>query len=163
MDWAVVASVSAGLGVLVSAAALISSMFMHRSQRLLANKIHHQTQLLSQRQLLLPLWQHLEDIRDINPNDPVWPDVVRAVNKLELVALLCEGEMVDRKVVVRTMREQYIVLYEKIEKCEPADGVVHKSGRELLRENRAAMKLYKDFHNEFTEQDQVKKLSSHSS
>lgn len=121
---------------------------------------------LSQRQLLLPLWQYLSTLSQIDPGDPVWPDVLKAMNTLELVALCEESGAVDAQVIRRTFREQYIRLYESIaaiKEEKPKDGKLgHPSGQQLLRENRAARNFYDELDKEHMAQDKPSQLLAES-
>ncbi len=96
---------------------------------------------LSQRQLIIPLWDHMTKLNDIDPEEPKVEHVLNAVHTLELVALCCEGGMVDEQVIKRTFREPFMKLYEVIGSCKemPALG---RNGAALLRENPAAMTFY---------------------
>ena len=69
-----------------------------REQAALSLKIDENQMVLSQRQLLIPLWNHMSVLNHINPEKPVEPDVIGPVNTLELVAVSCEGGMVDTQV-----------------------------------------------------------------
>lgn len=106
---------------------------------------------LSQRQLLIPLWSHMSSINEISPRNPVGPDVIKAVNTLELVALCCEGGMIDKAVIKRTFQSVYLKLYQQVEACSDVPGC-QKSGREMLTENRAAMALYTELLNDHVKQ-----------
>jgi hypothetical protein len=109
-----------------------------------------QQRLFEQRAHLLPLWQYMSSLSDINSLKPITPDVVSAVNTLEFIAVCCEAEVVDRAVVMRTFREKYIYFYDKIAKCGNLPGYTNptKNGEELLKENKAAQKLYGELQHE---------------
>lgn len=153
-----VAALAAGVGLVVAALAIRASSReskeqnrtsreLHERQVALSEAIHHQQILLSQRQLLLPLWDHLESIKDIKPDDPVGPDMVRMANKLELVALCWEGELIDILLIKRTFHDKYIYFYERLSGCmSPPKG--YKTGPEYLQENPAANRLYTELKRE---------------
>ena len=124
------------LGAVGSAIATMLAVFVSWS-------VWKSQRLLSQRQLLLPLWSYMSSINEINPASPVTPDIIKAVNTLELVALCCEGGMVDEAVIKRTFQPLYIKIYHQIEACSSIPGC-QKTGRELLTENRSAAKLYRN-------------------
>ena len=113
--------------------------------------------LYSQRSALFDLWKYISELDQVDPKDPVTPDIMKAVNALELVALCCEGSIVDRDLVRRTFRQSYIDLYDQIEQVIEVPGL-DKSGKKLLGENPAAMKLYHDFKAEVMLQDQLKPI-----
>lgn len=120
----------------------------------LAYKVHKSQKLLAQRQLLLPLWDYMSTLRKIDARRPIAEDVIKAVNTLELVALCCEGGMIDDKVVKRTFREQFIEHYEDIEKCSTIPGA-GGDGRWLLRQNRSAEQFYRILDKERVSRDQM--------
>ncbi len=77
-------------------------------------------------------------LNEVDPQRVVTPDVIKVVNTLELVALCCEGEMVDDGVIKRTFRAGFMRHYQNVDLCGPLQGL-GKTGRALLNENRAAM------------------------
>ena len=82
---------------------------------------------------------------------------MKAVHALELVALCCEGSIVDPDLIRRTFRQTYVDLYEQIEQVTDIPGL-GKNGKGLLRENRAAMTLYQVFKNEIMRRDQLEPI-----
>jgi hypothetical protein len=145
----IIASTSAAAAVL-SSIAVISGIFV-------TFKVHQNQKLLSQRQLLLPLWDHMSNLNKINPNLPVTPDIIKAVNTLELVALCCEGGMIDEKVIKRTFRDQFMMHYEDIGKCTSLLPGTTYDGKDLLKQNRAATVFYTKLNEEMLSADSIKK------
>ena len=92
MDVNLITAVSAAAGAVLSGVATTIAIIV-------AYKVHQNQKLLSQRQLLLPLWDYMATLSKIDSNTPVTPDVIKVVNTLELVALCCEGGMIDEKVI----------------------------------------------------------------
>jgi hypothetical protein len=125
-----------------------------REQAALSLKIHENQKLLSQRQLLIPLWNHMSVLRHINPETPVETDVLRLVNTLELVAVSCEGGMVDTQVIKRIFRDLFMQFYEEILAIKMLPGR-KISGTALLNENMAAMKFYKELKEEHINRDSL--------
>lgn len=134
-------------GTLFSAVALLITVYV-------TYRIHNNQKLLSQRQLILPLWEYISNIKDINYEKPVTPDVIRTVNTLELIALLCEGGIIDEQIIRRTFKEQYIKHYDNIKKCGKLEGCV-LDGDGLLRQNKAAMNFYRKLSEEFMQSDRI--------
>ena len=135
------------VGSLASGVAAIVGIYV-------AYKVHANQKLLAQRQLLLPLWEHMSALRRVDPTAPIVPDIINTVNTLELVALCCEGGMVDEKVILRTFRDQFILHYEDVENC-PTMPSLGKDGRKLLYENRAAVSFYMKLHDARLSQDRI--------
>lgn len=115
--------------------------------------------LYCQRSALFDLWKYISNLDNINPKDPVTPDIMKAVNALELVALCCEGGIVDPDLVRRTFQNTYIVLYEQIEQVTDVPGL-NKSGKKLLGENHAATQLYEEFRREIMRHGQLKQIGT---
>ncbi|GGB51826.1 hypothetical protein GCM10011502_26220 [Oceanisphaera marina] len=137
------------IGALLSGTAASAGIFV-------AYKVHQNQKLLSQRQLLLPLWEHMATLSEVNPTAPITPDIIKVVNTLELVALCCEGGMIDEQVIRRTFKEQFMMHYESVERCVNIPGL-DVDGKKLLRDNRAAFQFYQNLENERLSSDKMRK------
>lgn len=104
-------------------------------------RVHSSQKKLSQRQLIIPLWEHLTNLKNIDSEEPIIPDVINTVNTLELVALCYEGGMVDKAVIKRTFAQEFIRHYDSIDGCKKMNGL-DKTGKMILQENVSAMNLY---------------------
>lgn len=142
-----------GLGATASLLSAVAAFLAIRASL----KVAEMQKTLSQRQLIIPLWDHMSRLNDINPADPSVHDVLAAVNTLELVAICCEGGMVDDQVIKRTFRDSFIHLYDAIHSC-PEIADLRKSGPLLLRENRAAMHFYETLKREHQERDKLSRV-----
>ena len=111
---------------------------------------------MSQRQLLLPLWSYITNLNDIDPTKPIEADVLKTVNTLELVALCCEGGMIDAAVIKRTFKDVYLRLYDQIQALPILPGL-KRSGPELLNQNPAAKAFYKELEEEHMRAGQLRK------
>ncbi len=136
-----------GIGTALSAIAIVISVVV-------TWKVHKSQKLLAQRQLLLPLWEYMSKLREINPADPIAPDVISLVNTLELVALCCEGGLIDEQIILRTFREPFIKHYTDIKNCNVIKGL-NKTGDQLLMENRAAQTFFNQLMQYHMSQDQI--------
>lgn len=119
-----------------------------------AYKVHQNQKLLSQRQLLLPLWEHMSTLHKIDTKNPITPDIIKVVNTLELVALCCEGGMIDESVIRRTFRDQFIMHYDEVKKCQTIPGL-SVDGESLLKQNKAATEFYHLLEKERLSQDRI--------
>ena len=152
--WNVLAAIAEAIGATAAIVALFVALKTQAQQQALTRLIHEQQILLQQRQALLPLWEHITDLSDIDPACPVWPDVRKACNTLELVAGCWEGHIVDKEVVRRIFDSMIIDLYEKIDQCQnPPTGEM--DGRTLLRHCRAAQLLYTELKQEEIKRNQL--------
>jgi hypothetical protein len=121
-----------------------SEQARHSNEIEFQGQMSQQQRLFQQRSHLIPMWQYISSLSEIDPNKKlVTPDIVAAVNTLEFIAICCEAEVVDKVVVMRTFREKYIDLYRRIERCGELPGFSPpKTGNDLLNDNRAAKGLY---------------------
>lgn len=143
----IVALVLSAIGVIVSAVAAITAASTARNQASLSRMIHQNQMTLSQRQLFLDIWPRLVSLAEIDPAKPVGPDVINAVNVLELVALCWEGGMVDADVIRRSFGEVYLRFHDNIMKV-PNLGIPNKSGSDMIRENPSIGRLFKQLQEE---------------
>lgn len=143
-------SLLADIGSMLSGVGTIFAIFV-------AYKVHSTQKQLTQRQLLLPLWEYMSNISEIKPNAPIALDIIKAVNTLELVALCCEGNMVDEDIIKRTFKDQFIKHFENIRDCQKIPSY-HLNGREILKENRAATAFYNKLEQDRIEHDRIKRL-----
>lgn len=139
--------ITASFGFLLTCIGFYISWRIHVNQKTLTEKISNSQELLAQRQLLVPLWGYISTLNEINSQSPIVPDVIKAVNTLELVALCCEGKMIDEKVIKRTFSNEFIKIYEQIEACQNLAGL-NKSGKTLLGEAKSASLFYKKLKDE---------------
>lgn len=110
-------------------------------------KVYGGQRLLSQRQLLIPLWKYMTAIRNLNTLKPATPQVLKAANTLELIALSVEGQMVDPAVIKRTFADVYLSIYRQIHEVQALPGMFNTkgspmSGAELLEDYPAASAFY---------------------
>jgi len=140
----------------ISAAGAVLSAVTTGLAVFVAYKVHQNQKLLAQRQLLLPLWEHMASLSKINPDEPVIPDVIKVVNTLELVALCCEGGMVDEQIIRRTFKDQFLMHFESVKKCPAMKGM--GDGESLLKQNRAAEQFYDALERERKSYDSVRSV-----
>ncbi|MEW6438767.1 MAG: DUF4760 domain-containing protein [Pseudomonadota bacterium] len=167
-DW--IEAVATAISAVLALIAVIISIVALRRQERLETKLAKQREdfdkglaqterLYSQRAALFDLWKYISELSEVSPRSPITPDILKAVNALELVALCCEGGIVDPDLVRRTFRNTYIHLYDQIDLVIQVPGL-NKSGRKLLEENPAALKLYKEFKEEIMLQGQLKPIGA---
>lgn len=124
-------AISTILSVIVAGLAIIISYIVFTGQK-----------RLSQRQLIVPLWEYISSLSEIDPKRPITPDIIKTVNTLELISLTCEGGMVDKVVIKRTFSQQFIKLFDSINACKIIPGFGSKTGNDLLNENPATLAFY---------------------
>ena len=144
------------LEVLTAVAGLLSGLAATMGI-FVAYKVHLNQKLLAQRQLLLPLWEHMSNLSNIDAQNPITPDIIKVTNTLELVALCCEGGMIDEQIIKRTFKDEFVRHYESIEKCTKIPGLNY-DGKAILRQNRAASEFYRSLEKEFLSSDRMSKI-----
>lgn len=122
-------------GSLLAGVAAVAGLYV-------AYTVHQNQKLLSKRQLILPLWDHMATLSEIDPTSPNPVDVIKVVNTLELVAICCEGGMVDEQTIMRTFSAQFVKHYENIEKCPAMPDLGGKDGKSILKENNSTAEFY---------------------
>lgn len=132
-------------GLVLSAIAILVSLSIHWRQHSFNKDLEKRQRLFQQRQLLLPLWDHLSNIREVDENSTLL-QIVQTVNTLELVSLCEEAEVIDPKLIRRTFADRFIELYEAIQHWKSPDAP--RAGIEVLRENPATQRLYRDLAHE---------------
>lgn len=147
MNWSMIEAIAQSVAAIIAAVAIYMSIRLHRRQM-----------LLEQRQLLLPLWKHLQDLNQINPENPVWPDVIRAVNLLELIAVCWEGQLIDENIVRRMYSQLYLEFYDKICDCKKPPDQVGKDGKEMIMGCPAVLALYDQLISEYASKGQLKPI-----
>lgn len=126
---------------LVSTVTAIASVLVAALAIGISYSVYHGQKVLAQRQLIVPLWQYMSGLSEIDPQSIKTPQVIQSVNTLELVALCCEGQMIDTRVVKRTFSDVFIKQFDQIKKCGTLPGMT-VNGDDLLRESRAASAFY---------------------
>jgi hypothetical protein len=149
LDVTLITAVSEAAGAVLSGVATAIAIFV-------AYKVHQNQKLLSQRQLLLPLWNYMATLSKIDSNNPITPDVIKVVNTLELVALCCEGGMIDEIIIRRTFKDQFLMHYEDVKRCRSIPGL-SVDGDGLLKQNKAATEFYNSLERERLSQDRVQR------
>lgn len=159
INWLAVEAVATVCAVFVAFLAFMQATKANRSQRELAKLVHSQQMTLGQRQIIIELFRELKDISSIDSDKPVWPDVVKAVNYLDLLGICWEGEMVDETILFRVYRNFFIDTYEQIERCQSPDPQrIKKDGKAMLSDSRSATALYRYLKNQYQAQDQPASL-----
>lgn len=132
------------------------TLVLQERQEGLTRQLHEEQKLLAQRQMLIPIWEHLIQLHDIDPREgkTIWPNVTNAANTLELIALCEESGVMDASLVRRAFAGQYLYLYRTIEQCIHAPPG-QETGPAMLDKNRAAKALFKKLEIEDLQRDAV--------
>jgi hypothetical protein len=144
--WIIVAAISQAISALIAAIAIYQTVQLHKKQI-----------LLEQRQFLMPLWEYIQQLNDIDPAHPIWVDVIKAVNILELIAISWEGRLIDEDVIRRMYSSLYIDFYQKIEECKFPPSGIEKNGKQMLLASPSVIELYNQL---FAEHAKRSKLTS---
>jgi hypothetical protein len=149
------------IGVVAAAISLFTMWRMeHLQQRLtretadLQTRLTRETEALqerlrkdeasdSKRRFVIDLWDRISGTSDIDPQNPVGPDVRRALNAMELIAMCWEGNIVDHEMVERIFGKMYRNLYNQIRQCQSVPGS-NGSGQYLLDENPTIIRVHRE-------------------
>lgn len=180
MDLNVIIAVCTVVSSLAAVSAIWVSLSLHSRQSALSEKLSRdhdalaqringeqiemqkmQT-LLTQRQLLIPIWDIIGKLRRIDHANINWDEVTQSANTLELIALCWEGQLIDERLIRRTFRDTFITLWREIGQCNSNSAMPHgqKNGPQLQQENKAAARLYRILTEEHENQDLVPPLAS---
>jgi len=146
--WSIVVAIAESISAVLAGVAIVMTVRISAKQR-----------RLEQRQLILPLWGYLQDLDRIDPDKPVWPDVVKAVNRLELIAICWEGDMVEKDIIRRMYADLYIEIYQSIDECKSPPPSMGRTGKQMLLGCPAAMKLYQELIQEHSERNSLKPIN----
>lgn len=94
------------------------------------------------RQGVIDLHMAWQGVSDLNPNEPVMPDVVRAVGSLSLTASLWNHEVVDKVILYQNYWVMYDTLFRRLDGWEKPIPHLRVPGKNLL--SREVRKAYKE-------------------
>jgi hypothetical protein len=162
----IVSSIGAVLSAIVAGVGLFIAWRIHSNQQTLTKQIsdgqqsltttlHDSQKLLAQRQLLIPLWGYISGLNAIDSSNPVTQDIIKAINTMELVALCCEGQMIDERIINRTFSRDFMELYRSIESTTTIPGLNNKTGKDLLHDARAASAFYEKLRTSHLNSDSI--------
>jgi hypothetical protein len=146
--WVIIEAIATSISALIAAIAIYQTVGLQKKQM-----------LLEQRQFLLPLWTQLQGLNEIDPQKPVWMDVIKAVNILELIAVSWEGQLIDENIIRRMYSHLYIEMYDNIMDCKNPPENVSKDGRKMLYDSPAAIQLYELLKTEQVRKDKLQPIS----
>lgn len=122
-----------------------------------SKKTYEEQNLLLKRREVISIWKYISKLTDIDPQDPNPIHVLTNVNTLELVALCCEGGMIDKDVIYRTFLNTYIKYYEDISQIKEVSlGNKTMSGLDLIKENKSMESFYNELNKHRIETGKLK-------
>lgn len=141
---AIWSAVGVWLSATASSLALCVAWSVYKGQANLNLKLQEENYTLSQRQLIVPLWEYVQKVSlsSINPQNPVGPDVVNALNCLELIAVCVEGGMIDPQVITRTFGDVFLSIGGSIEAITQNVPGHSKNGKQMFEDASSAYLYY---------------------
>lgn len=158
INWQAIEAISTFAAAVLAGWAVWQTRRIFDKQQSLSKELHDRQLKLDQRQHFVTVFAEFQKISTINPQKPVWLDVIAAVNFLDLLGVCWEAELVERSVLLRAFRPIFLDTYERIQKCVNPPGNVHKDGPAMLRDSRAATALYNHLMKEYADQDRPSPL-----
>jgi len=144
----------AGLALLVSIISLIVTghfaakqaalqerqLSLSKDTEALTERLSRDEATVESRRFFSILWEKYILLSKINPQSPIEPDVRRAINTFELIALCWQANVVDKEMVVLSFGADYNLICGQIEQSVEVPGT-GKSGAELLNEHPSIMRV----------------------
>ena len=126
------------ISIIVSAigaiAAVVSAYIAHKSYKS-AREANENSTEIAKRQQAIDFHSVWEGVSRIDPENPVGPDVVKAINALEITATVWNHDIVHKVIILDSYWTEFRELYETLYDCTTPVPGLNRSGRELLRES----------------------------
>ena len=90
---------------------------------------------IAKRQQAIDFHSVWEGVNQIDPQKPIGPDVVKAINALERTASVWNHDIVHKVIILDSYWTAFRTLYEAIHDCTTRVPGLNRTGRELLRES----------------------------
>lgn len=142
------------VSVIIAVIAIVRTGFHAKSQRDLQQKLSDDEKVTANRRFFTVLWDKMTELNYINPQSPIGPDVRKAVNTLEAVAMCWQAGIIDKQMVVISFGKLFEELYNQINQIALVPGI-NKSGHELLTQNRAVPLVHKEIQDELNKQGRI--------
>ena len=125
-------ALAAALFSLASACAAVFNAFMARRALDMARRESEINVRMFQRQFIFQLHEAWDGIHSVLPNSPNTEDALRGCDALRLTASVWLNEIVDQEILYDNYRDNYVELYDALQKVEQDLPGMNRSGRELL-------------------------------
>jgi hypothetical protein len=109
---------------------------------------------IDKRRFITVLWDRMFQLNEVNPKEPIEPDIRQAYNTLEAVAMSWEADLVDENLVVASFGKLYERLFEQI-KAVPKIPGRNISGASLLNDNRRIESVYLKIRERLAARDKI--------
>src|SRR5690606_37394384 len=113
--------------VIASLALIISGVAVY-----LSGKANNTNKNMFRRQGVIDLHIAWQDINDIDENDLIGPDVVKAVNALSLTASLWNHDVIEKSILYQTYWGSYKDLYDKLYNLDELVPGLKKTCKSLM-------------------------------
>ena len=142
------------ISVSIAAFAIYRTGIQAEKQRAFQVKLNEDDKVIANRRFFTVLWDKMTDLNYINPQSPVGPDVRKAVNTLEAVAMSWQAGIIDKPMVLLSFGKLFEELYNQINQISSVPGT-NKSGLELLTQNRAVPAVHKEIQDALNKQGSI--------
>lgn len=125
-------------------------------------KIHKTQTILSQRQIIIPIWEFIMQLKRPIEGDKKadWNEVIALSNRLELLSLCWEGGVIDENIIRGSLSETFVELWDGILDYETIIEGEKRRGRDLVKYNKSAQRTYEKLKKENLERDKVQPIRS---
>ena len=117
------------ISAVIALAALCAAILARRDSSKSAEEAKNSNDLnrnIARRQGLIELHMVWQNIAKIDPNNPIFPDVINAATALQTTATLWFSGVLDTKIIRNSYGQDFKELYESISQCQQ---VIPKDGR----------------------------------
>jgi hypothetical protein len=156
--WIALGSLGSIFAVVIASIALWQASRISNAQLKLTETIHKQQMALGQRQAFVDVFEQLKNMPGINPQAPIWPDVVLAVNLLDLIGTAWESKLTDTEMLLRAYQDIFVKTYEDVKRCTNQPSNMPKDGAGMLIDSRSATSLYNHLMNVHLNQNKPQPL-----
>jgi len=119
-----IASISAGIA-LISVIVSIISIFI-------AGKASSLNKKMFKRQGVIDLHMAWHGVNDIDLKNPICPDIIKAVNALDLTASLWNHDIVEKIILYQSYWSPYKNIYEKLNSYSDVIIGINKKGNDII-------------------------------
>lgn len=106
----ILSTAAALVAIIISVVAIYkSSVANNLSEK--ANEISAKANEFSKKSIIFSLQECWANINEIDPENPITPDVIRAYNALDITSNVWNNEIIDRKVFLDSYQTAYVKFY----------------------------------------------------
>lgn len=103
-----------GITIIISGSAFITSIIAIIVSIRSSQKSNRTSIEIARRDKIIELHNSWRDVKDINPTAPIGPDVLAALNALDLTASMWNHDGIDKEIIMQSYWDPFRDLYDKL-------------------------------------------------